>query len=126
MAEASAEVDQRDAEALRLVGLTRRAGRAVLGTKAVREAARRGSLSLALVARDAGDNARSRVVPIFDATATPWLPCGSCSELGRSVGRGRAVVVGISDAQLATRMRQILERSLIRAFRPTGGRNRRI
>jgi len=110
VAEASVEVDQRDTEALRLVGLTRRAGRAVLGTKAVREAARRGSLSLALVARDAGENARSRVVPIFDATGTPWLPCGNRAELGRSVGRERAIVVGIADARFAAGMIQILER----------------
>lgn len=110
MAEAPAESDRRDTQVLRLVGLTRRAGRAVLGTKAVREAARRGSLSLALVARDAGENARNRVVPIFDATGTPWLSCGSCLDLGRSVGRERAVVVGIADDRFAAGMREILER----------------
>lgn len=109
MEEAPAELERRDGEVLKLVGLTRRAGRAVIGTKAVREAARRGSLSLALIARDAGDNARSRVVPVFDATGTPWLPCGSNAALGRSIGRGRAVVIGIADARLANRMRQILE-----------------
>ena len=111
MEEAPTDLERRDREALKLVGLTRRAGRAVIGTKAVREAARRGSLNLALVARDAGDNARSRVVPVFDATSTPWLQCGSHAELGRAIGRDRAVVVGIADARLALRMKQILEQS---------------
>ncbi len=111
-----ADLERRDREVLKLVGLTRRAGRAVIGTKAVREAARRGSLSLALVARDAGDNARSRVVPVFDATGTPWLPCGSHAALGRAIGRGRAVVIGIADARLANRMRQILERDSARGI----------
>jgi ribosomal protein L7Ae-like RNA K-turn-binding protein len=81
--EAPADFQRLDAEALNLVGLTRRAGRAVIGTKAVREAARRGTLSLALVSRDAGDNALSRVVPR-----------GCCAEatrrwVGRSVGIAR-------------------------------------
>ena len=111
MEEAPADLARRDMEALKLVGLTHRAGRAVIGTRAVREAARRGSLSLALVARDAGDNARRRVVPLFDATGTTWLPCGSHAALGRSIGRDRAVVIGIADARLATRIREVLERS---------------
>ncbi len=113
MEEAPADLDlaRREMEALKLVGLTRRAGRAVIGTKAVREAARRGSLYLALVARDAGDNARSRVVPVFDATGTTWLPCGSHAALGRSIGRDRVVVIGIADPRLATRIREVLERT---------------
>jgi len=108
--ETPVDLERLDAEALKLVGLTRRAGRAVIGTKAVREAARRGSLSMALVARDAGDNARKRVIPVFDATGTQWLPCGSHETLGRAIGRDRAVVIGIEDARLGQRMRQILER----------------
>ena len=113
MEEAPADLDlaRREMEALKLVGLTRRAGRAVIGRKAVREAARRGSLYLALVARDAGDNARSRVVPVFDATGTTWLPCGSHAALGRSIGRDRVVVIGIADPRLATRIREVLERA---------------
>lgn len=109
MEETPADDQRLDAEVLKLVGLTRRAGRAVLGTKAVREAARRGSLSLALVARNAGNNARSRVVPVFEATGTPWLPCGSSETLGRAIGRDRAVVIGIEDTRLAGRMKEILE-----------------
>ena len=116
--EATADRQRLDAEALNLVGLTRRAGRAVIGTKAVREAARRGTLSLALVSRDAGDNALSRVVPVFDATGTPWLLCGSHETLGRAIGRDRAVVIGIEDARLGQRMRQILEREPARDVAP--------
>ena len=122
--ETTADRQRLDAEALNLVGLTRRAGRAVIGTKAVREAARRGTLSLALVSRDAGDNALSRVVPVFDATGTPWLLCGSHETLGRAIGRDRAVVVGVEDARLGRRMRQILEREPVRDVAPGGGQER--
>lgn len=113
-----------DEYALNLVGLTRRAGRAVIGTKAVREAARRGTLSLALVARDAGDNARSRVVPGFESTGTPWLLCGSREALGRAIGRDRAVVVGIADVRLAQRISQILEQDSASTATTDGRRER--
>lgn len=102
------DVEPRDREVLNLLGLARRGGRAIVGTKAVREAARSGSLSLALVARDAGENARNRVVPVFEATCTPWLACGTNGSLARAVGRERAVVVGISDQRLAARIGEIL------------------
>lgn len=124
MQEAPADFQNPDAEALNLLGLTRRAGRAVIGTKAVREAARRGTLSLALVSRDAGDNALSRVVPVFDATGTPWLLCGSHETLGRAIGRDRAVVIGVEDARLGRRMRQILEREPVRDVAPGAGQER--
>jgi ribosomal protein L7Ae-like RNA K-turn-binding protein len=101
-------VDRTDREALSLVGLARRSGRAIVGTGAVREAARGGSLRLALVARDAGENARNRVLPLFDATGTPWMECGRNGSLAQAVGRERAVVVGISDPRLAARIGEIL------------------
>jgi ribosomal protein L7Ae-like RNA K-turn-binding protein len=102
------DVDRTDREALSLVGLARRSGRAIVGTRAVREAARGGSLRLALLARDAGDTARNRVLPLFDATGTPWLECGRDGSLAQAVGRERAVVVGISDPRLAARIAEIL------------------
>ncbi|MCL7927764.1 MAG: hypothetical protein M8841_08250 [marine benthic group bacterium] len=108
MEERPADRGGRDAEALSLLGLARRSGRAIVGTKAVREAAKSGSLHLALLSRDAGENARNRVVPVFEATGTAWSECGQGDELARSVGRDRAVVVGISDRRLAARIGEIL------------------
>jgi len=106
--ERTADPSGKDAEALNLLGLARRSGRAIVGTQAVREAARSGSLHLALVARDAGENARNRVVPVFEATGTAWAECGREGALARSVGRNRAVVVGIADRRLAARIEEIL------------------
>ena len=51
----------RDRSVLQLVGLARRAGFAVVGTQAVRDAARRGELSVVVVAEDATENARKRL-----------------------------------------------------------------
>lgn len=74
-----------------------RAGRLVLGTKAVREAARRGAISGALMAGDVTDNARARIVPLLRGLGVPVARCGTVIELGRAVGRERLAVVGIAD-----------------------------
>jgi ribosomal protein L7Ae-like RNA K-turn-binding protein len=91
---------------LRLLGLAQRGGLAVVGTRPVREAARKGQLAAALLARDAGPNARERVVPLLTARGVPLAECGDGETLGRALGRQRVVVVGVRDGDIA---RQIME-----------------
>jgi ribosomal protein L7Ae-like RNA K-turn-binding protein len=102
------DVESRDREALNLLGLARRSGRAVIGTRAVRDAAKSGNLGLVLLTRDAGENARNRVVPLLEATRIPWRECGRQGALARAIGRESAVVVGIADPRLAARIDEIL------------------
>lgn len=90
-----------DGKALQLLGLARRAGRAVVGTEAVREAGRRGELDLALIARDASANARRRMRGLLADPAVEVVWCGSRESLGRAVGRTGVAVVGVSDRGLA-------------------------
>lgn len=93
-----------DEDALRLLGLLRRAGRAVVGTEAVRDAARRGDLAGAIVASDAGENARNRVLPSLASREIPWVERGDSRSLGRAVGRPRAIVVGLRAGDLTRRI----------------------
>lgn len=93
-----------DDSKLRLLGLLRRAGRAVVGTEAVREAARRDELAGAVLASDAGRNARDRVVPMLASLGIPWVELGDRTSLGRAVGRPRATVVGLRDGDLTRRI----------------------
>jgi ribosomal protein L7Ae-like RNA K-turn-binding protein len=79
-----------EASALQAVGVARRAGRVEIGTRAVRQAGREGRLAAILVARDASDNARERLVV-----------CGDRSALGRAVGRGPVAALGITAPGLA-------------------------
>ncbi len=79
----------------------------VIGTQAVRESARRGRLGILVIARDAGGNARDRVLPLADASGVPHVECGTAASLGRALGRGRTVAVGVEDARLAARVRDL-------------------
>lgn len=100
---------ERDAEAaLDLLGLALRAGRLAVGTHAVKEAARRDELHAAVIARDATENARDRVLPLLAARGVSVAECESAARLGRAVGRNRVVVAGLKDAGFARRVLAVL------------------
>jgi ribosomal protein L7Ae-like RNA K-turn-binding protein len=94
---------------LQLLGLARRAGHLVIGTQAVKEAASRGQLALVIVAEDAAENARRRLDSVLreDGIGVVWL--GSRESLGRAVGRGNAVVVGVRDRGIGARIAEMAE-----------------
>ena len=94
----------RDRSVLQLVGLARRAGFAVVGTQAVRDAARRGELSVVVVAEDATDNARKRLRALVEQPDLEVVTGGTRSGLGRAVGRPEVVVVGIRDRGFGMRI----------------------
>lgn len=94
----------RDRSVLQLVGLARRAGHAVVGTQAVRVAARRGELSVVIVAEDATENARKRMRGLLLEPKLEVVTFGTRIGLGRAVGRRQAVVVGIRDRRLGFRI----------------------
>lgn len=81
----------------------------VVGTQAVRESVRQGRLGVMVIARDAGENARDRVVPLASAAGVPRVECGTADSLGRALGRGRTVVAGVEEPRLARRIRELIE-----------------
>lgn len=97
-----------DARALNLLGIALRGGRLEVGTTAVKEEARRGALEAAVLAGDAGENARDRVLPLLEATGVPVAEAADGDALGRALGRDRVVVVGITDAGLAREVMDVL------------------
>jgi ribosomal protein L7Ae-like RNA K-turn-binding protein len=90
-----------ESEALRLLGLVRRAGSVVAGTEAVKEAARAGSLAAVVFAADASNNARRRIEPLLDRQAVRSASCGDRGTLGAAIGKGPIAVIGITDEMLA-------------------------
>jgi len=84
--------------------LARRAGRAVIGARAVKAAAQKGVLELLVLAGDASDNAVARLG--LSAREMVQIRCGTRSTLGRAVGREQVAVVGITDPTLARRLLQ--------------------
>jgi len=94
----------RDRSVLQLVGLARRAGFAVVGTRAVRDAARRGELRVVVVAEDATENARKRLRGMLEMSDLEVVTRGTRIGLGRAVGRPEVVVVGIRDRGFGSRI----------------------
>jgi ribosomal protein L7Ae-like RNA K-turn-binding protein len=94
--------------ALNMLGMARRGGSVVTGTERVRDAARGGSLYLAVVARDAAHNARDKLLPLLDARHVPCVVHFERWELGAAVGRGPLSAVGVLDSALASRLLALL------------------
>jgi len=94
---------------LGLVGLGVRGRLAVIGVERVREAAAKGTLELAIVARDASKNSLDKVVPLLEAKKVRIVDGISAARLGAAVGKDVTAVVGIVDAQLAKGIRGIVD-----------------
>jgi ribosomal protein L7Ae-like RNA K-turn-binding protein len=98
---------------LALLGMATRAGSLVPGTDRVREAARGGSLRLVILAGDASDNSRGKLLPLLDATGVPYVIRFDRNELGAATGRPPLSAVGVVDSALADRLQQLLRDSAL-------------
>lgn len=71
---------------LGFLGLAHRAGSVVRGTDAVRGALRDGEAHLVLMARDASDTQRKKIIPLLEHRGVPSAVLGSRTELGEALG----------------------------------------
>lgn len=94
---------------LGLVGLGLRGRNVVVGVERVRDAAKRGTLRMAIVAPDASRNSLDKVVPLLTARRVRTVHGPGAKALGSAVGREATAVVGITDAALARGVRALLE-----------------
>ena len=94
---------------LGLLGLGLRARTALVGVEQVRNAAKRGKLFLAVVAPDASQNSRNKVVPLLQAKRIRVIEGPSASALGAAAGRNATAAIGIDDRDLAKGMREIAD-----------------
>jgi ribosomal protein L7Ae-like RNA K-turn-binding protein len=99
---------------LRLIGLGVRARNVVVGVEQVRDAAKKGKLSFAVVAPDASENSRNKVVPLLRARRVKFVEGPTAAELGAAVGREHTAAVGVVDGQLARGIRELVDASLAR------------
>ena len=90
-----------------MIGIARRAGRAVVGAEAIRSASRKEVLHAVLVASDVGMNAVGRLGTLADEVR--MIEVGASREaLGRAVGRSVAALVGLTDRELAARVVELV------------------
>lgn len=94
---------------LGLIGLGIRGRLAVIGVEQVRDAAHKGTLSLAVVAPDASHHSRDKVLPLLAAKGIFVVEGPAAASLGAAVGRESTAAIGIVDPALAKGMRALLE-----------------
>jgi ribosomal protein L7Ae-like RNA K-turn-binding protein len=96
---------------LRLLGLGVRAKRVIVGVEQVRAAAKKGTLALAVIAPDASANSLAKVLPLLRARRVKFVEGPSAAELGAAVGKEQTTAVGVLDPQLASGIRELVDRS---------------
>src|SRR3954466_13726369 len=84
---------------LGLVGLGLRSRGAVVGVQQVRAYALKGKLYFAVVAPDAAENSRDKVLPLLPARRIPFGEGPTASEMGAAAGRETTAAIGIVDRQ---------------------------
>lgn len=95
-------------EALRLLGLARRAGAVVSGTEATRRALRRGVARLVLMASDASSTQLHKVRSALRNRPIPRAILGDRVTLGGAVGQGAVSAVAVTTESFAEELRRSL------------------
>jgi ribosomal protein L7Ae-like RNA K-turn-binding protein len=83
------------------LGLGIRAGTVVVGVDAVRRALQAHELRCIVVARDASQRAREKVLRLATALGVPQVEGPGASELGARLGKPPVMIAGVRDAALA-------------------------
>ncbi|MEQ8328961.1 MAG: ribosomal L7Ae/L30e/S12e/Gadd45 family protein [Longimicrobiales bacterium] len=92
------------AEALRLMGLARRAGAVATGSEATRRAIRSGEARLVLTADDASRLQLEKIERELRNQAVPRVILGDRATLGAAVGRGPTTAVAVTGASFAAEL----------------------
>jgi ribosomal protein L7Ae-like RNA K-turn-binding protein len=100
-------------EALALLGLAQRAGAVVKGAEATREAVRRGSAHLVVLAADGAQAQQKKVLASTLRRGIPLEKLGSMIELGRAVGAGPLLTVAVTERGVAAESRKRLGRDRV-------------
>ncbi|HEY8346323.1 MAG TPA: ribosomal L7Ae/L30e/S12e/Gadd45 family protein [Symbiobacteriaceae bacterium] len=102
-----------------MLGLAQKAGQAASGEVAVEEALRKRRAYLLIVAEDASQRTRERLVELAAAASVPCYVVGTREELGRALGKGHRAAVAITSAPFANGITGILTRE---GLAPVAGR----
>ena len=79
------------------LGIAQKAGKAVSGDFAVQDALRKGKVKLLLIAKDASENSRKRLINFCDEHGIKTVDVLDREQLGRSLGKAPRSAVGLMD-----------------------------
>ena len=91
-------------EDLTVLGLARRAGKLVIGAEESRRAIRQGVARVVVLAEDAAEGQRAKVVATARGAGIPVVLASSRSTLGASIGKGRVTAVAVTDRGLGSKI----------------------
>ena len=94
-----------------LIGLAKRAGKTVSGSFLAEETVRSGKMSLLILAEDASDGTKKKLSDKCRYYRVPVFLFGNRERLGKAVGEGDRICVGICDSGFAGAIVKLLETS---------------
>lgn len=92
-----------------MLGLARRAGKAVTGGSGVEAAVRTGKAMLVILAEDASQSTSKRLKDKCKSYTVPIIVAGTKQSLGKINGRDEAAAVAITDSNFAGGLKRISE-----------------
>ncbi len=92
-----------------ILGLGARGRLLIAGVDMVREGIRKGTVELLIIAGDAAEHSRDKVLPLATAKQVAVLEGPSAVVLGRAIGKEQVAAVGVTDRRLAKGIRELME-----------------
>ena len=100
-------------EALRILGLARRAGAVAPGTSATRRSITRGEARVVLMAEDASSAQLDKIKRTMRKRIIPQVLLGDRATLGAAIGKAPIAAVVVTDASLAGRLLESINAEII-------------
>lgn len=92
-----------------MIGLGMRAGSVVSGDMAVKSALDRGKVKLLVIAQNASERTRNKLIRLAGMKNVPMVFFGSKEELGRLIGKTERSSVAFTDKKMAEGILRALE-----------------
>ena len=99
-------------KAFSLIGLAKRAGKAVSGEGAVKDSIRYGKSQLVIVAVDTSDNSKKSIINSCKYYGVPYYVAGTMDEIGHSLGNDYNSSVSITDRGFAESIKKYLHSNI--------------
>lgn len=94
---------------LGILGLAMRAGKVVSGEDLVLKTIKSKKAKFILLSQDAGKNTSKRITDKCETFQIPVYQYGTREELGKAIGKPERVVIAITDAGFARKIKKLLQ-----------------
>ena len=98
-----------------MLGLAQRAGLLSGGGLAAESAVKAGKARLLVIAEDASENTQKKFSDMASYRKIPLICCGSCEELGRSIGQGLRSSAAITDQGMADAILKLFQSEVMKS-----------